>query len=96
MKQGYMYILASKRNGTLYVGVTSSLFKRIYEHRNSFVRGFTQKYGVYNLVYFEVFEDIENAIVREKQIKNWKRSWKIELIEQENPCWDDLYEELFV
>lgn len=88
----YVYILASKRNGTLYVGVTNNLIKRIWEHKNDFVGGFTEKYGVHTLVYFEQTESIEQAILREKQIKKWKRKWKLELIEKENPNWEDLYE----
>lgn len=94
MKQYYVYILASKRNGTLYIGVTSDLKKRIYEHKMNSVEGFTKKYHVHTLVYFEQFGDIENAILREKRIKNWKRNWKIELIGNKNPQWRDLYDEL--
>ena len=93
-KSGYVYILASKRNGTLYVGVTSDLVKRIFEHKNSVVEGFTKKYGVHTLVYYEISENIVSAIEREKQIKNWQRKWKIELIEKENPEWKDLYNDL--
>ena len=91
MRQACVYILASKRNGTLYIGVTSNLVKRIHEHRNEYVAGFTSKYQVHRLVYFEVCADIEGAIVREKQLKKWNRQWKIELIEKINPDWDDLY-----
>ncbi len=90
----YMYILASQRNGTLYVGVTSGLVKRTYEHRTGAVPGFTKTYGVKRLVYFEEFERIEDAILREKQVKRWKRSWKIELIEKDNPDWRDLWPEI--
>ncbi len=93
-KQYYVYILASKRNGTLYVGVTSDLIKRVYEHKNNLVTGFTQKYDVHNLVYYEVTESIESALRREKQLKKWKREWKIRLIEKGNPEWKDLYQEL--
>jgi putative endonuclease len=89
--QYYVYILASKRNGTLYIGVTSDLVKRVYEHKNDLVSGFTKKYHVHNLVYYETTEDIDSAIKREKQLKKWKRKWKIELIERENPEWKDLY-----
>lgn len=89
-----VYILASKRNGTLYVGFTSDLAKRIYEHKNDLVEGFTKKYGVHSLVYYETGGDYEGALQREKQIKEWKRSWKIELIERANPEWRDLYEEI--
>jgi putative endonuclease len=92
--QYYIYILASKRNGTLYVGVTSDLVKRVYEHKNNLVEGFTKKYYVHKLVYYEVTDNVNSAIVREKQIKKWKRSWKIELIERMNPDWRDLYFEL--
>ena len=87
----YIYITASKRNGTLYIGVTSNLKKRIYEHKESLVDGFTKKYNVNKLVYFEATNDINSAIIREKQMKKWKREWKIKLIEKENPCWIDLY-----
>lgn len=90
-KQYYVYILASKRNGTLYIGVTSDIIKRVYEHKNNFVKGFTQKYDVHNLVYYEIAESVESAINREKQIKRWNRAWKIRLIEKSNPEWKDLY-----
>ena len=93
-KKGYVYILFNKRNGTLYTGVTSNLVKRIYEHKNKFVKGFTEKYAVDKLGYFEIYEDIEQAIEREKQIKKWNRNWKIKLIEKENPNWEDLYNEI--
>ena len=91
MKQYYVYILASKKNGTLYIGVTSNLIKRIYEHKNDLAEGFTKKYQVHNLVYFDIVDDIESAIKREKQLKRWNRQWKKDLIENENPNWDDLY-----
>ncbi len=91
MKQYFVYILASKKNGTLYIGVTSDLAKRVYEHKNDLVDGFTKKYGVHKLVYYEMAEDINSMIVREKQLKKWKRDWKIRLIESVNPKWDDLY-----
>ncbi len=91
----YTYILASKPNGTLYVGVTKDLIKRVYEHKNDFVEGFTKKYSVHNLVYYEIFDDINNAISREKNLKNYKRQWKINLIENDNPDWKDLYFDLF-
>ncbi len=90
----YVYILASKRNGTLYIGVTSNLIKRIYEHKNNLIEGFTKKYNIHNLVYYEITEDVNSAITREKQLKIWKRNWKIELIEKNNPEWKDLYFEL--
>lgn len=89
-----VYILASKRNGTLYVGFTSDLVKRIYEHKNDLAEGFTKKYGVHTLVYYETGGDQEGSLRREKQIKEWKRKWKIELIERNNPEWRDLYEEI--
>ncbi|MDL2200938.1 GIY-YIG nuclease family protein [Halopseudomonas aestusnigri] len=93
-KQPCVYILASQRNGTLYVGVTSNLLKRIWEHRNGVVSGFTQRYRIHQLVYFEQAADMLSAISREKQLKRWKRQWKINLIEQSNPAWDDLYTRL--
>ena len=93
-KKGYVYILTSRRNGTLYVGVTSDLVKRIEEHRLKLVDGFTEKYEITTLVYFETFEDIRDAIIRERQIKEWKRKWKTELIQSVNPYWHDLYEKI--
>lgn len=93
-RQPCVYILASKRNGTLYVGVTSDLVKRIWEHKNDAVEGFTEKYGVYFLVYYESHADMMAAITREKQIKKWDRAWKIELLESTNPEWRDLWEEI--
>ncbi len=90
-KQPAGYILASKRNGTLYIGVTSDLVKRVWEHRNNIVEGFTKRYGVHQLVWFEMHEGMESAIEREKQLKEWKRKWKLELIESTNPNWKDLY-----
>jgi len=93
-KQPCVYILASKRNGTLYVGVTSNLIKRIWEHKNDLVEGFTSKYGVHTLVWYEVHENMESAISREKAIKEWQRTWKLRLIEQLNPMWRDLYGDL--
>jgi len=89
-----VYIMASKRNGTLYTGVTGDLCKRVWEHKNNLVDGFTQKYSVHQLVYFELHEEIEAAIQREKQIKKWNRAWKIQLIEKMNPQWQDLYESI--
>ena len=90
----YVYILASKRNGTLYIGVTNNLIRRVWEHRNDVVDGFTKKYGVHRLVYYEQTDSVEAAIQREKRLKKWNRAWKIELIEGVNPDWHDLYEEL--
>ena len=94
MKNFYVYILSSKRNGTLYTGITSDLLKRVYEHKHELVKGFTRKYKVHNLVWYEVHESVESAIMREKQIKKWKRDWKLKLIEKENPGWIDLYEKI--
>jgi putative endonuclease len=90
----YVYILASKKNGTLYIGVTSDIIKRIYEHKDKSADGFTEKYDVSLLVYYEIFDDIVSAIEREKQLKNWKRAWKVALIEKENSGWGNLYETL--
>jgi len=84
-------MLASKKNGTLYLGVTNNLLKRVYEHKNNIIGGFTQKYSIHNLVYYEEHNEIGKAITREKQMKKWKRQWKIELIEKFNPQWKDLY-----
>jgi putative endonuclease len=94
MKAFCVYIMASQRNGTLYVGVTSDLVKRIWEHRQDAVKGFTQRYQVHDLVWYEQHETAESAISREKRIKKWKRSWKIELIQAMNPDWRDLYEDV--
>lgn len=94
MKNSYVYILSNKRNGALYVGVTTDLIKRVYEHKTEKLDGFTKRYGIKNLVYYEVLEDIEEAIKREKVIKGWVRSKKIALIEQKNEEWLDLYENL--
>jgi putative endonuclease len=91
MRQFYVYLLASKKYGTLYTGVTNDLVRRVYEHRHECVGGFTNKYAVRHLVYYEVHEDILEAITREKRIKKWKRQWKIEMIEKTNPEWIDLY-----
>ena len=85
-----VYIL----NGTLYIGVTSDLRKRIWEHREGFVDGFTKKYSVHRLVYYELFADMYNAITREKRLKKWRRAWKIRLIEEKNPRWDDLWQQI--
>ncbi len=91
MKKFYVYILCSKRNGTLYTGVTSDLVKRVYEHKHGLVEGFTKKYNVHQLVWYKIHE---SAIIREKQIKKWKRAWKLKIIEKENPQWIDLYESI--
>ncbi len=90
----YVYILASERNGTLYIGVTNDLIRRVYEHRSDFVKGFTSTYHCRSLVYFEQTGDIESALRREKQLKWWRRKWKLELIEKTNPDWRDLWEEI--
>jgi putative endonuclease len=90
----YVYILASKRYGTLYIGVTSDLMKRIWEHKNGVVAGFTKKYKVHQLVWYERHESAESAMKRERNMKEWQRKWKIELIEKSNPHWVDLYESL--
>lgn len=87
----YTYILASKIGGTLYIGVTNDLVRRVYEHKEGLVEGFTQKYEVQRLVYFEQHSDIEAAIQREKRLKKWNRAWKIRLIQESNPNWSDLY-----
>ena len=92
-KTYYVYILASKRNGTLYIGVTNDLERRLYEHRNNLIEGFTNKYNVHHLVYYEDVNDIQSALQREKQLKRWTRKWKIELIEKVNPEWRDLAED---
>jgi len=94
MNQYYVYILASKKDGSLYIGVTSDLNKRIYEHKQGVKEGFTKKYNIFRLVYFEETNDVNEAIKREKQMKKWNRQWKINLIEKENPDWNDLYPEL--
>ncbi|HOC58638.1 MAG TPA: GIY-YIG nuclease family protein [Smithellaceae bacterium] len=94
MKEFYVYILCSKRNGTLYTGVTSNLPKRIYVHKHNLVDGFTKKYGVHSLVWFERYESADEAITREKQIKKWNRKWKLELIEEKNHEWNDLYDSI--
>lgn len=90
----YIYILTNKRNGALYVGVTNSLLRRVEEHKRKEVEGFTKKYGTDRLVYFEIYQDVGKALYREKQLKAWERSWKIELIEKENSVWRDLYDDL--
>jgi len=93
-KQPCVYLLASKRNGTLYTGVTSNLIKRIWEHKNNLVEGFTRKYSVHTLVWYEIHDTMESAIQREKAIKNWRRAWKMKMIEELNPRWRDLYPDL--
>jgi putative endonuclease len=90
----YVYILASKIGGTLYIGVTNDLIRRVAQHKLKLIDGFTKDYDVVRLVYFEQFDDPENAIKREKRLKKWNRAWKVRLIEQHNPNWDDLYHEI--
>jgi putative endonuclease len=94
MKQPCVYILASKRKGTLYVGVTSDLTQRVWQHKNDQAEGFTKRYGVHKLVWYEICDDMRAAIAREKAVKEWKRAWKIRLIQETNPEWNDLYDEL--
>lgn len=89
-KQGFVYILASGRHGTLYVGVTSDLLARLHQHREGLIKGFTSRYGINRLVHFETFDDMRSAIAREKQLKKWRRDWKLNLIEDSNPGWVDL------
>lgn len=94
MKHYYVYILASKKNGTLYIGITGNIKKRVFEHKSKLVEGFTKKYAVEKLVYYEHFSRSMDAITREKRLKRWKRQWKIELIEKTNPEWVDLYDQI--
>ncbi len=91
----YVYLLASRKHGTLYVGVTNDLARRVREHKEGLHPGFTSRHGVTRLVYFEIFDDLVSAITREKQIKKWKRDYKLNVIERDNPSWNDLYESLF-
>lgn len=94
MRQPCVYLLASRRNGTLYVGVTSDLVKRVWEHKHDVVEGFTKRYKIHDLVWYEAHDSMDSAIRREKAIKEWKRAWKIRLIEKENPGWRDLYPDI--
>jgi len=93
-KHYFVYILASDRNGTLYVGVTNDLIKRVCQHKNNIIKGFTGKYNIHSLVYYEIYGEIGMAIYREKCLKEWKRKWKLELIEKNNPEWNDLFDNL--
>ena len=93
-KRGYVYLLTNRRNGTLYIGVTSDLTRRVWQHRTEAVDGFSARYGTKTLVYFEVFDDIETAIAREKALKKWRRKWKLDLVEKNNPDWRDLYPDI--
>ena len=90
----YVYLLATRKDGPLYLGVTNDLIRRIYEHRTKAVRGFTSKYNITRLVWFEIYDDPISAISREKELKKWKRAWKTQLIELQNPLWDDLYDSI--
>ena len=92
----YVHILAGRKRGTLYIGVTSDLIKRVYEHKNGLIDGFTKRYGAHRLVYYEVPGDVETALSREKQMKKWNRVWKLKLIEEHNSEWADLYESLLI
>src|SRR5579863_4156060 len=94
MLGGYVYVMASAPNGTLYVGMTNDLVRRVYEHRNGLIAGFSKRYSVKHLVYFERYEDIQTAIQREDNIKHWSRKWKVRLILANNPNWDDLYDSI--
>jgi putative endonuclease len=94
MRNYYVYIITNKPKGTLYIGMTNDLIRRGYEHRNGLIDGFTKKYNLKRLVYFEVFNLVEDAILREKRLKKWNRQWKIDLIEKANPNWNDLYQQL--
>lgn len=91
MKNYYVYILTNEKNGTLYIGITSNLIKRIQQHRNKIADGFTKRYNIYKLIYYEQTENINSALIREKALKKWNRNWKIRLIEESNPNWRDLY-----
>ncbi len=93
-RQPAVYILTNKRNGTLYIGVTSDLANRIWEHKNNMVEGFTKKYNLHRLVWYELHDDMESAIIHEKRLKEYKRSWKLKLIESMNPDWQDLYDSI--
>ena len=96
MEESFVYILASRRNGTLYVGSTTNLIKRVWEHTNNVVPGFTARYHVHQLVYYEAHQDIMEAARRERRLKNWCRKWKLNIIEKFNPTWRDLYDEIIV
>jgi len=94
IKQPAVYILASKKNGTRYVGVTAALVKRTWEHKNDLVKGFTKRYKIHDLVWYELHDNMDTAIEREKNMKEWKRDWKVKLIEENNPQWNDLYDSI--
>jgi putative endonuclease len=95
VKDGFVYIMASRRNGTLYIGVTSDLVRRVWEHKTDLIRGFTKRYGCKHLVWYQAYDDLQEARRRELQMKEWRRAWKIEVIEKVNPNWVDLYDTLF-
>ena len=94
MKQPFVYIITNDRNTTLYIGVTSNIIQRIYQHKNKLIEGFSANYNLHKLIYFEQFNDMHNAILREKRLKKWNRDWKNQLIKECNPCWVDLYSSL--
>jgi len=94
MPSSYVYVMSNQFRGTLYIGVTSDLVKRVYEHRSNAVDGFTKRYGLHQLVYYEIHDDVREAIQRETQMKAWKRQWKIDLIEKDNPYWNDLFDSI--
>jgi putative endonuclease len=94
VRSGYVYIMSNKRDGTLYIGVTSNLSRRVWQHREGLVEGFTKRYGLKRLVYYESYDDIRNALQRERNLKHWPRAWKLALIQEMNPDWEDLYERL--
>jgi len=96
MNSYYVYILASRKSGTLYIGVTNDLVRRAYDHKSNVIQGFTEKYGVHDLVYYESYTDVRDALTREKRLKKWKRQWKIDLIESVNPDWRDLYSQIIL
>ena len=96
MKHYYIYILANKKNGSLYIGFTDNILRRIWQHKSKLIKGFTSKYNIENLVYLESYDNPIDGIKREKQLKKWKRSWKIKLIEENNPDWEDLYNKILV
>jgi putative endonuclease len=91
MKQYSVYIMTNQPYGTLYIGITGDLIKRIYQHKNDLVEGFTKKHGLHTLVYYEICEDVNQAILREKRLKKWNREWKLNLVKRKNPAWEDLY-----
>ena len=94
MKESYVYIMANRCNGTFYIGATVDIIRRVWEHKEGITEGFTKRYGIHRLVYYEIHDDIANALLRKKQLKKWKRHWKFRLIEENNENWDDLYDSL--